>query len=65
MEGAADAEIAFDPESAAHQFDELRRDGEAQTGAAIQPCGRAIGLGESFENVIAPAAANRAKPSGR
>ena len=40
VEPAAFARLALEPEPAAHHLDELRRDREAQPGAAVPACGR-------------------------
>jgi hypothetical protein len=48
-EAAALAGLAADFELAAHQLDQVARDGEAQAGAAEAPGHRAVGLGEGLE----------------
>ena len=40
---------ALDADLAAHQLDELLRDGQAEPGAAVAARGRAVGLGERLE----------------
>ena len=52
MEGAALADFALHPEAAAHQSHELRRDGEAQPGAAIRARRGAVGLRERLEDTF-------------
>ena len=51
MERAPFAFLAFDPNASPHEFDQSARNGQAQTGAAISPGYRTVGLGEFFENV--------------
>ena len=46
VERAALAGLALDPDPAAHQLDQLRRDGQPQAGAAVLARRRAVGLGE-------------------
>ena len=50
-EGAAEARHALDRDLAAHQLDQLARDGEAEAGAAAQPGRRAVDLGEALEEM--------------
>lgn len=50
VEGAAFPHGAFDPNLPLHILDELFGNGQAQSGAAVEPCGRAFGLGESVED---------------
>ena len=51
VERAALARLALDPDAPAHQLDELRRDGQAQPGAAVLARRRgAIGLAEGLED---------------
>ena len=42
--------LALDPDAAAHQLDELRRDRQAEAGAAEPARGRAVGLRERLED---------------
>ena len=44
------AELALDPDAAAHQLDERRRDRQAQAGAAEPARRRAVGLAEGLED---------------
>ena len=48
----ADAESAFQPDAAAHQFDKLFGNCKAESGAAVFAGSRSIGLGEAFEDRI-------------
>ena len=50
VERAAPARLALDPDPAAHQRDQPRRDGQAQAGAAVLPRRRAVGLREGLED---------------
>ena len=47
---AAASHLALDRDDAAHPRDELCADGEAEARAAVQPCARAVGLGEGLED---------------
>src|SRR5205814_3245490 len=49
-EGAAEADRALEANAAAHQFDELLRDGGAEPGAAEAPRGRLVCLSEALED---------------
>src|SRR6185369_13786152 len=51
-EQAAFARGAVESDLAAHQFDQLAADGEAETGAAEAPGDAAVGLGEGGEQVF-------------
>src|SRR5215211_6707448 len=48
-ERAAGARSRLDTDLAAHQLDELARDGQAEAGAAVAARGRRVGLGEGLE----------------
>ena len=50
VEGAAAARLALDPDPAAHHADQLRRDRQAEPGAAEAARRRAVGLGERGED---------------
>src|SRR6185437_16234756 len=50
VKGAAPPRRALDPDAPAHALDQPRRDGQAQPGAAVAPCRRAIHLSERLEN---------------
>src|SRR5215831_9641656 len=45
------ARLACHGHVAAHHARELARDGQAEAGAAVLPCGRGIGLGELLEQL--------------
>ena len=49
MEGAALAELALQPDFAAHQIDQAARDRQAEAGAAIFAGGRAVFLGKGIK----------------
>ena len=51
VELTADAWLAVEPETAAHHLDELRRDGETETGAAVAARRRGVSLDERSENL--------------
>ena len=51
MESAPLAFFAFDPNASSHEFDQSAGNGQTQTGAAISPGHRTVGLGKFFENV--------------
>jgi len=44
------AQVAVDADRAAHQLDQLLRDGEPQAGPAVPAGGRGVGLGEALED---------------
>src|SRR5207302_981111 len=48
-EGGAAAELAFDPDHTAHQFDELLGYGQSQSGSPVLARGRAIPLDETLK----------------
>src|SRR5208283_1545081 len=50
MKRAALAHFAFHPNLAAHHLDQLRGDGQAQTGSAVLARGRTVGLRERLKN---------------
>src|SRR5262249_44920860 len=50
MKRTPDTNLAFDPESPAHQLHEALRDGKPQAGAAILACRRGIGLREALKD---------------
>ena len=50
VERAAATGLALDPDAAAHHLDELRRDRQAQAGAAVAARRRAVGLRERLED---------------
>ncbi len=52
VEGAAFPGGALDPDLSLHVLDELLGNGQAQSGAAVESCGRAVGLGESVEDMV-------------
>src|SRR5437588_403828 len=54
VEGGALADLAFNPDFAAHQVDQARGDGQTQAGAAVFPRRRAVGLNEGLENRLQP-----------
>jgi hypothetical protein len=54
MESASSADFALDPDPAAHQAYQLRRDRQAQPGAAIETGRGAVGLGERGEDRLPP-----------
>src|ERR1700674_4009716 len=52
--GGSPARLALQADTATHQLDQLRRNREAEAGAAAPPRDRRVGLGERLKN-IAPA----------
>ena len=50
VERAAAADLALDPDAAAHQLDEPRRDRQPEAGAAVPARRRAVGLRERLED---------------
>ena len=52
MESGTLVRDALDPHVAAHEFDEALADGEAETGTAVLPSGRGVGLAEGLEEAI-------------
>ena len=51
MEAAAVARLALDPDAPAHQFDQLRGDGQAEPRAAVAARRRRVGLHEGAEDL--------------
>ena len=51
MKSASFARLAFDPNASAHHLHKLRRDRQAQAGAAVFARRRGIGLAERLENL--------------
>src|SRR5260370_28304204 len=52
MECAAPSDFAIEPDTAAHQLHQLRRDCKPQAGSTISPCATAIGLDERLKNPL-------------
>src|SRR5262249_27796412 len=53
-ERAAPAGLALEPDAAAHELDEMARDREAETGAAVATRRAAVRLGEALEHRLLP-----------
>ena len=51
MEGRADAFLGVEGHGSPDGFDDRFRDAQPQSGTALGPCGRSVGLGEFLENL--------------
>ena len=58
MEVASLAFLAFDPDAAAHEFDQPAGNGQSQAGAAVSARHRTVGLDKLLEYVPQPVPRN-------